>query len=417
MSINPSKSRVPALTHHKATGQGVVRLNGKDFYLGKFGSDECLARYNEKIAEFTRCGRQILPKTADLIVNELVAAYIEYAAATYQKGGEPTSQVALIGAAIRECRLLCGPTFAREFGPKKLKAVRQRFVDSGLCRREVNRRTRIVIQMFKWAASEEMVPGSVHVDLSTVEGLRKGKTSAPDHPKIKPVDLADVEAVKPHVSRQVAAMVSLQQFTGMRPGEVSIMRTIDIDMSGDDWIYTPESHKCEHHEGQERHIVLGPEAREILKPWLRADQQVYLFSPAEAEAERRDNQRAARKTPVQPSQVIRGRKKAKIFGVRYSRLSYAQAIERGCDKAFPHPELDGVRDQYLSDDQKADLLKWRKAHRFAPNRIRHTYGTAVRKEYGLEAVAAVLGHAKMSTSEIYAEQDMTLATKVARKMG
>ncbi|GJM20467.1 MAG: hypothetical protein DHS20C15_03820 [Planctomycetota bacterium] len=33
-----NKTRVPRLCHHKATGQAVVRLDGKDHYCGRFGS-------------------------------------------------------------------------------------------------------------------------------------------------------------------------------------------------------------------------------------------------------------------------------------------------------------------------------------------------------------------------------------------
>jgi hypothetical protein len=43
------------------------------------------------------------------------------------------------------------------------------------------------------------------------------------------------------------------------------MRTIDIDMSGRVWVYTPETHKTEHHDKQRR-IHLGPIAQETLNP-------------------------------------------------------------------------------------------------------------------------------------------------------
>ena len=38
---HPAKSRrIPGYVHHKPTGQARVRINGKDYYLGKFGSPE-----------------------------------------------------------------------------------------------------------------------------------------------------------------------------------------------------------------------------------------------------------------------------------------------------------------------------------------------------------------------------------------
>jgi hypothetical protein len=37
-SANTVRLRIPNLCHHKATGQAVVRLNGKDVYCGLFGT-------------------------------------------------------------------------------------------------------------------------------------------------------------------------------------------------------------------------------------------------------------------------------------------------------------------------------------------------------------------------------------------
>ena len=65
-------------------------------------------------------------------------------------------------------------------------------------------------------------------------------------------------------------MVDLQRITGMRPEEVCIMRTGDIDRSGSIWVYRPGSHKTEHH-GHDRKVYLGPKAQEILRDWLRGD--------------------------------------------------------------------------------------------------------------------------------------------------
>jgi hypothetical protein len=54
---------------------------------------------------------------------------------------------------------------------------------------------------------------------------------------------------------------------------------------------------------------------------------------------------------------------------------------------------------------------------WAPNQLRHSHGTAVRRRYGLEAAGASLGHAKMSATEIYAERDEALAQRVAAEIG
>ncbi len=227
----------------------------------------------------------------------------------YVKNGKPTTEPVNIRLAIRPLRQLYGHTLAREFGPLRLKTVRQAMIDSGLCRSEINKRVRHVLRAFKWAVGEEMVPPSLHHGLKAVPGLRRGRADVRESEPVRPVPDAFVDAIRPHVSRQVWAMVELQRLSGMRPGEVCSMRTIDVDTSGRVWIYTPESHKTEHH-GRERRIYLGPKAQEILRPWLRPELTAYLFSPAEAEAERRGRTDGrAGKPGSNPPNGIDGRRK------------------------------------------------------------------------------------------------------------
>src|SRR5262245_56130315 len=46
------KPRVPSYRHHKATGQARVTIEGRDHYLGKFGTAESRARYQRLIVAF-----------------------------------------------------------------------------------------------------------------------------------------------------------------------------------------------------------------------------------------------------------------------------------------------------------------------------------------------------------------------------
>src|SRR3954454_3124492 len=77
--------------------------------------------------------------------------------------------------------------------------------------------------------------------------LKKGRSAAREAEGGTPVPDAYVDAIRPYVSRQVWAMIELQRLTGMRPGEVTMMRTCDLDMTGQRWVYTPRRHKTEHH--------------------------------------------------------------------------------------------------------------------------------------------------------------------------
>ena len=49
---------VPKYRLHRASGQAVVTLNGRDFYLGKYNSQESKTAYNQLIAEWQMNGRQ-----------------------------------------------------------------------------------------------------------------------------------------------------------------------------------------------------------------------------------------------------------------------------------------------------------------------------------------------------------------------
>ncbi len=87
----------------------------------------------------------------------------------------------------------------------------------------------------------------------------------------------------------------------MRPGEVLIMRTRDLDRTDAVWSYRPYSHKTEHHD-RERLIYLGPQSQAILGPFLLANPNLYIFSPKRVLEEHRAELRARRATPMTPSQ-------------------------------------------------------------------------------------------------------------------
>jgi integrase len=383
-----------------------VTLNGRDVYLGRYGSIESRAEYDRLIVEWISNGRCPPASSAgagsDLTVNEVCVAYLEFADGYYVKNGKPTSEPRSIRESIRPLRRLYGDTLARDFEPLQLKAVRQAMVDADNCRNVINKRTGRVVRIFKWAVSEGMVPPSVHHGLQAVSGLRQGRCGVRESGPVKSVPDAFVDAIRPHVSRQVWAMVQLQRLTGMRPGEVVIMRTIDVDTSGRVWTYTPGSHKTEHH-GRERRIYLGPEARSILQPWLRPELMAYLFSPREAMDELQIERRKARRTPLTPSQRNRMRKgrPERAPGERYDPKVYGHAIAYGIANANREREKLGL----------PPIPRW------GPNRLRHNAATRLRREFGLDVARAVLGHSSPIVTEVYAELDGAKAAEAMERVG
>jgi integrase len=386
--------RIPSYRRHAATGQAVVTLCGRDVYLGKHGTPESREAYERAIAEWLtgrRLGKAADGRQAAITIVELIRDYMRFAETYYRKNSKPTSEVANCRYAFTSLRALYGRTLAREFSPRCLKLVREKILAGGVCRKTANDRVLRIKRLFKWGVENELVPAEVFHALQCVPGLKRGRCEAREPDPVGPADEDAVQAVLKHVSPQVCTMIQLQLITGMRPGEVVLIRMRDIDRSGPVWTYRPESHKTEHH-GVSREIPLGPKAQALVRPWLLADSEAYLFSAAAAIDARRQRQRAARKTRVQPSQENR-RKQNPAWRPRsqYDVASYRRAIAQGCDKA-------GVP-------------------RWSPNQLRHTCATRLRREYGIEAARIILGHRSALVTEIYAEIDRTKAARIMAEVG
>ena len=149
------------------------------------------------------------------------------------------------------------------------------------------------------------MPDSVLRALQAVRGLMHGKSAARESEPVAPVPEAHINAIKGRVSRQVWALVQLQLLTSARGGELVVLRTIDLDMTGRIWLYRPCVHKTAYR-GRERTIYIGPQAQEVIKPFLvgRAI-DTYLFSPLEAERERHAKARTHRHQPIVPPRTSR----------------------------------------------------------------------------------------------------------------
>lgn len=282
--------RIPSYSLHKATGQARVRINGKTHYLGKYGTSESKARYDALIAGWLNGGDPII--RTDLTVGRLCIKYLnEHAVRYYVKGGQVTSEVSAIRCALRPLVDLYNTRRAGEFRPLMLKAVQERMVEQGLVRTSINTHIGRIKRMFKWAVANELVDVAVLDVLKSVQGLRRGRSTAKESDRVQPVDQTQIEAVQPHVSRQVWAMIQIQLLTAMRPGEVRLLRAVELDQSGPVWIYSPSEHKTEHH-GRRRTICIGPKAQAFIQPFLSRPPETYLFSAAEARNEF-DRDRAA----------------------------------------------------------------------------------------------------------------------------
>lgn len=394
----------PKYRRHKRSGQALVTIGGKDFYLGPWNSAASKAEYRRRLAEWDAAGNpeSVPSDPLALTVVELIERYRKYVIGYYSGSATPEST---IKPALRRLRLLYGNTLAADFGPLSLKAyqaamLKERFtLKSGkeyrLARPYINRAAGWVRRMFKWAVSEQLVPETVYNALATVEGLKIGRTDAPEPKPVLPVSDAIIDATIPHLSPVVADMVRVQRLTGMRPGEIIRLSASEIDMSGAVWVYIPSKHKTQHH-GKTREVFFGPRAQAILRPYLsNRSVTAPLFSPSDAVEQIKARRRAERKSPLTPSQRARDARHAakpqRKYRKGYGTTNYGQAVRRACDAA-------GVP-------------------RWAPNQLRHTRLTEVRRSDGLDAAQAIGGHSKIETTQIYAERQTELARRVALATG
>ncbi|MFH1109426.1 MAG: site-specific integrase [Planctomycetota bacterium] len=362
-------------------------------YLGRADLPEAKQRYARAVAESgANGGRRSVPQ-AELTVIELVNAFRRHCEAD----ALDKRDLGHFKSAWTPIVELYGDTPVAAFGPLKLKTVRERLIVAGKrprCRGYVNRLTKGIRFIFKWGVAEELVPVAVYESLRAVPGLKRGKTDAAESEPVKPVRQEHVDAIRPYLSRQVAALIDLQLLTAARPGELVIMRPIDIDTTGKVWTYAPTTHKTAYR-GHGRAIYLGPKAQEVVRPFLAGrGVEAFLFSPAEAVAEQREDRHAARVTPLSCGNVPGSNVKRhprRTLGERYTPESYRQAVQYACERA-------GVP-------------------RWFPYQLRHSAATNLRKQFGLDVTSTMLGHVRCDVTQIYAERDASKAAAVALKIG
>lgn len=409
-----SLKRPPKYGRHKASGQAVVYVNGREVYLGKYGSPQSHERYQAFLVAWrsaqaealqiyaAEAVEETLAKTLHpaalrrkrreggiVTVDELIFVYRRYARNYYVKQGQVTREAELIVELTTLLGKKHGDDPVDQFGPIDLDNFRDDFItDKDWSRKYINKQIGRVIRMFKWAVGKELCAADVPLRLAALGGLKRGRTDARETPGVSSVADTVIDQTLPCLPPIIADMVRFQRLTGARPGEVCSLRPCDIDRSGEVWVYAPSSHKTEHHE-KSRQVFIGPQAQQVIAPYLLRDQSAYCFSPVESVARARQLQRErglkwhSRKGRVETP--------LRVPADGYNVNAYRIAIRRGCSKA--------------------GVAVW------SPNQLRHTAATEIRRRYGLEAAQVICGHQTADVTQVYAERDKQLAERVAREVG
>ncbi len=172
------KRRPPSYRQRKGYDQAIVTLTDsvtdyrKDYWLGSYGTPESRELYHRVLAQWESGGRRlpvnIDDRPADIAqvsVAEVLAAYWKWASRHFG-----TSELGCLRVVIRLLRQMFGSTPAADFGPNRLRLVRDQMVRGDAtadpprkpwARRTDNHNVHRLVAIFKWAASHEMVPSSV----------------------------------------------------------------------------------------------------------------------------------------------------------------------------------------------------------------------------------------------------------------
>lgn len=366
------------------SGQARLKIGGRHRYLGVHGSKESWAEYERLLARW-RAGLSLDDRTpaasATLTVSEVLARWEAHALETYSATGREYQQ---FRHTVRPLVALHGTLPAKDFTAELLEqlllvmasgawmpaARKARYAKTGhsvgWSRAVINRRLVRIKTVWKWAEKRKLVPPGSHAHLCTVRPLSKTERRVKSRPRRPAATWEKVAAVLPHVQsgrhrRPAAAMIELQWWTGMRSGEVRVMRAGEIDRSRDVWVYQPESHKNDWRDGAPpRRVPLGPECQRVLSPWLLgASPDDYLFRP-----------RPAVNRP-------------------YSCTGYAQVIRRAARAA-------GVALQ--------------------PYDCRHGAKMRITRALGADAARAVLGQQSIEATQHYGSLDLEHAIETAKKL-
>jgi len=382
-----------------------------------YGSDEAQESYNKLVAEWLARGRKLpnhpkrkprratIAEVSDtgvevLTVGQLVGQYQEWAERRYTN----SNQAEIIFYALRPMTECYGSLPACEFSPNKLRAVRSLMVERQWTRSNLNRAISLVRGAFGWGVSHELIPESIHAALRLVEPIPYGAEGVKESQPKELVSDEMIEAIRPYLSRQVYSLLRLAMLSGARMGELvqlkpGLLNPVEVD--GVRILeFSPPVFKTKYR-GLARVVRFGPRSAMIINPFLNRGDDEFLFSPREAESERRKKMHKLRVTPLSyGNRPGTNRKENPQWkpGNCYSTCSVRKSIRRAVNTYNRH-----------NPDNQIEM--------FTPHRLRHSALTRMRNEYGFEAAMAAAGHSSPSMTQLYTEKSSKAGRRLAAAAG
>ena len=294
------RSSIPRLCRNSKGYRFAKTADGCQHWFGHESDPASRQKYAAFLTEQQQspAGVQALPpKTCS--VNEVCLAFLTKYATRYRRpDGNPSAEVDCFKSAIRILKPLFGETPAAEFGPVRLRVVRDAMIAAQWSRNFINKQIRRVRMMFRFAVSLELIPASILAALDSFSALSEGETSAPDHAPRAAVSEASLNAVRLVLTAYHRDICDLLMLTGARPGEVMSLTGAMIERTGDVWRANLRHHKTAKR-GKSRILYFNISAQAILMRHGKADPQARLF-PTRRDSLSRAFQRACKRAKVEP---------------------------------------------------------------------------------------------------------------------
>ncbi len=167
--------RIPSYRLHKASGCGVVTINGKDIYLGPFGKPKGEALYERLIRQWLETGH--LETVHPFLVSDLTASHQRWASSYYVKDRKTTSEFALCERICKTLNRCWGGMSVNDLRGHCLSEIRDELAseDSNPGRATINRYVNIIRRIFQYGVTQGLVPAEVWYALKAVPPLKQGR--------------------------------------------------------------------------------------------------------------------------------------------------------------------------------------------------------------------------------------------------
>ena len=412
--------KVPELKFVPSTGQYRVRFNrdGKrkllSFGTNKENAELAYAAWKLEWVQATVAGsvRQVNNTTGwhaaagvsaditdELTLDELGKRYVKHCQRVHTKNEAKNKRLC-----VEHVLKHVGDVYWSEFGTAAYTDLQDALVAEGRTLQRINKVCGEVRAWMKWCFVKQLITTKLHQDFRDVGPVRSTWAGVVESPGVIAVDWDDVEPVLPFMSPVVAAMVTVQFWSGMRPGEVCAMKYGELNTSDPEvWFYRPANHKNSHRiknkTKDSKHVLIkgiGKIAQDAMRPFVERcdDPGDFVFRPIDAMEWRaqqmeKTGRHEDRKCKVYPSELV-ARKRRKetrqtfweeTCNPSYITNSYGKAVAYAFDKA---------------DREGVDLERW------SPGQLRHGIAQKLRDVGNMQGATALLGHKNSQMTVNYA---------------